>query len=339
MNFAIITTTGSNSGDNFIYEGFKNLFPIKHYGSVFLINKVDIPRDDSFKEFINESDLIVICGSPIFYDKCYRMKWQNEILSYSENSGKKIMLTAVGSNFKGSADGSVSIPDTSKDSNYTSFVSRYREVLFGDFTVRDRYCSEFLKMVGILNARQIVCPSLFAANDDSVLDDRDLIFIIWGNTFWNCDVPFKKILEICKDIQKSLASRIKKRVVWVCHDYESYKCLLNHVSRQDILFSNNYVDFLKYYSRCFFAFSVKVHGTMLLASMGIPSLLLQLDSRASVIEALDESYATPSTPIDQLTSMCLEKIEGIGNYQSKIRELKRRYREDYEEMFGRQGLI
>jgi hypothetical protein len=339
MNLAIITTTGMNSGDNFIYEGFKNLFPIKHYGNVFLINKADIPRNDNFKEFIDESDLIVICGSPIFYDKCYRMKWQNGILSYSKSSGKKIMLTAVGSNFRGSADGNVSIPDTSKDINYTSFVSRYREASFGDFTVRDRYCSEFLKNVGVPDTRQIVCPSLFAANDDGVQDDRDLIFIIWGNTFWNCDVPSQKILEMCIDIQKSLATRIKKRIVWVCHDYESYKGLLNHVSRQDILFSNNYVDFFKHYLRCFFAFSVKVHGTMLLASMGIPSLLLQLDSRASVIEALDESYATPSIQIDQLSDMCLKKIEGTEDYRCKIRELKLRYRKDYEEMFGRLGLI
>jgi len=340
MNLAIITTTGSNSGDNFIYEGFKNLLPTKHYGSVFLVNKVDIPRNNSYKEFISQSDLIVICGSPIFYDKCYKMKWQNNILSYSKSSGKKITLIAVGSNFKGSADGKVVIPDTSRDNNYTSFVSRYREVSFGDFTVRDRYCFEFLKNSGISNVKQIVCPSLFAVDDDSVQDECDLIFIIWGDTFWNCEVPSQKILETCMAVQKSLASKIKnKKVVWVCHDYESYKGLLNHVSRNNILFSNNYIDFFKYYKRCFFAFSMKVHGTMLLASMGVPSLLLQLDSRASIIEALDESCVAPSTPVEQLTDMCLERIEGTDNYRNKIRELKRRYKEDYKEMLGRLNLI
>jgi hypothetical protein len=340
MNLAIITTTGNNSGDNFIYEGFKNLFPTKHYGSVFLVNKVDIPINDCYKEFIDESDLIVICGSPIFYDKCYKMKWQNNILSYSKSSGKKIMLNAVGSNFKGSADGKINVPDISKDNNYASFVSKYREVSSGDFTVRDRYCFEFLKDIGISNVKQIVCPSLFSADDDNVQDDRDLIFIIWGDTFWNCEVPSQKVLETCIGVQRSLESRIKnKKIVWVCHDYKSYKGLLNHVNRHDILFSSNYIDFFKYYKRCFFAFSVKVHGTMLLASMGTPSLLLQLDSRAFVLEALNESCATPSTSIEQLTDMCLEKIEESGNYRSKIRELKRRYKEEYEEILGRINLI
>jgi len=340
MNLAIITTTGSNSGDNFIYEGFKNLFPTKHYGSVFLVNKVEIPKNDIYKEFIDESDLIVICGSPIFYDKCYKMKWQNNILNYSKSSGKKILLIAVGSNFKSSANGKISILDTSKDNNYANFVSRYSEVSYADFTVRDRYCSKFLNDAGILNVKQIVCPSIFAGNDDSVQDDRDLIFVIWGDTFWNCELPSQKILETCIGVQKSLASRIKnKRIIWVCHDYESYKGLLNHVSRHDILFSNNYIDFFKYYTRCFFAFSVKVHGTMLLASMGIPSLLLQLDSRASVIEALNESCVNPSTSIEQLTDICLDKIEEIDGYRNKIRELKRQYKEDYEEMLGKLNLI
>jgi len=78
---------------------------------------------------------------------------------------------------------------------------------------------------------------------------------------------------------------------------------------------------------------------MLLASMGVPSLLLQLDSRASVIDALDESYVTPSIQIDQLSDMCLKRIEGTEDYRHKIRELKLRYIKDYEEMFGRLGLI
>jgi len=84
MNLAVITTFGSNSGDNFIYEGFKNLFPARSFDSIFLINKIDIPRNDSYKEFMDVADLIVICGSPIFYDGCYRMKWQNKLIEHSK---------------------------------------------------------------------------------------------------------------------------------------------------------------------------------------------------------------------------------------------------------------
>jgi len=340
MNLAVITTFGSNSGDNFIYEGFKNLFPARAFDSIFLINKIDIPRNDSYKEFIDVADLVVICGSPIFYDECYRMKWQNRLIEYSKKSGKKIMLLAVGSNFKTTPDGSILVPDIIKDKNYRKFVSKYDKVSFGNFTVRDRHCLEFLKSTGITNVKQIVCPSLFAGNIDEKQNEKDLIFIIWGSTFWNCDVEPKKILETCKEIEKSLSSSIKdKKVVWVCHDFESYKELLKQTNKDNILFSNNYIDFQKYYSRCFFAFSVKVHGTMLLASMGVPSLLLQLDSRASVIEQLDESYATLSTPIEQLTDICFEKIREIGIYRDKIIALKSKYKQEYDEMFGGLGLI
>lgn len=341
MNLAVITTIGVNAGDNFIYEGFKSLFPSKHYGSVFLIDKTSIPKDDSYKELIDRSEILVICGSPIFYQGCYKMKWQNKILEYSKKSKKKILLFAVGSNFRCSADGTVIFPDTDKDNNYLNFVSRYNEVLLGDFLVRDGYARRFLEGLGISNIRQVVCPSLFASDVSQYLDERDLIFIIWGSKHWNCDLPPERVLRICEEVKRALSSLfLDKKIIWVCHDFDSYKELLKRAfDKDDVLFSNNYMDFFKYYSRCYFAFSVKVHGSMLLASMGIPSVLLQLDSRAGIISALDEDYATPSAPIDRLIDMCVRKVEDIDKYKDKIAKLKSRYRADYEEIFKGLGFV
>jgi hypothetical protein len=340
MNLAVITTVGSNAGDNFIYEGFRNIFPAKHYGSIFLINKASIPKTNNYKRLIDASDLVVVCGSPVFYEGCYRMKWQNKILEYSERSGKRILLFAVGSNFRCSVDGIVELPDTTKDSNYADFASRYNKAILGDFIVRDRYCSQFLKNMGFDNVRQVICPSFFAGNGPLCVNDRDLIFIIWGDAYWNCIVPSRRILKICKEVQKVFHERFSnKKVVWVCHDLGSYTRLVQHVARCDVLFSNNYMDFFKYYSRCYFAFSVKVHGSMLLASMGVPSLLLQLDSRAAVIEALDEDYATPSDSLDQLMDMCDEKLRNADKYRDKTGALKSKYREDYKELFNSLGFV
>jgi hypothetical protein len=266
------------------------------------------------------------------------MKWQNEILKCSERSGKKILLFAVGSNFRCSADGTVEPPDVSKDGGYADFVSRYSKASLGGFIVRDRHCARFLRDMGFNNTRQVACPSLFASDEYAVpiWDERqrDLVFIIWGDTHWNCALPPRKILKICKEIESALQAKFSRRkVVWVCHDLQSYARLVKHVDRRDILFSTNYVDFLKYYSRCYFGFSVKVHGTMLLASMGVPSLLLQLDSRAAVMEALDEDYATPSLSLDVLMEMCDEKVKNSEEHRGKISVLKSKYREDYRDLF------
>jgi len=351
MNLAVVTTIGKNAGDNFIYEGFRNLFPAKHYGSVFLIDKTNVPKDNSYKKLIDESDLVVVCGSPIFYENCYRMKWQNKILEHAEKSGKGILLFAVGSNFRCSVDGIVQLPDTDKDSNYARFASRYNKVVLGDFIVRDRYCSHFIKSMGFHNVRQVICSSFFANNGEIIQqafekslrasaprNDRDLVFIIWGDTHWNCILPPQKILKVCEEVQRVLQAKFSSRkVVWVCHDFRSYAGLVKRIARQDILFSTNYMDFFKYYSRCYFAFSVKVHGSMLLASMGVPSLLLQLDSRAVVIEALEEDYATLSTPPDQLIDMCDEKVRNANQYRDKISSLKSKYREEYRDLFDSLG--
>jgi hypothetical protein len=340
MNLAVVTTIGSNAGDNFVYEGFRNLFPTKCYGSVFLIDKTKVPKDNNYKKLIDESDLVVVCGSPIFYEDCYRMKWQNKILEYSKKSGRRILLFAVGSNFRCSVDGTVEPPDTVKDSNYAEFASRYNEVMLGDFIVRERYCSDFIKSMGFLNVRQVVCPSFFANNGEIVQSDRDLIFIIWGDTHWNCVASPQKILKICEEVQRVLQAKFSnKKIVWVCHDLLSYTRLVKHVTRRDVLFSTNYMDFFKYYSRCYFAFSVKVHGSMLLASMGVPSLLLQLDSRAVVMDALEEDYATLSTPLDRLIDMCDRKVKNTDRYRDKIGSLKSKYREDYRDLFDSLGFI
>jgi hypothetical protein len=340
MNLAVITTIGINAGDNFIYEGFKNLFPAKHFHSVFLIDKRSIPRDNNYKKLIDLSDLIVICGSPIFYEQCYKMKWQNKLIEYCEKSGKRVLAFAVGSNFKCSPDGDVELPDISGDDKYREFASRYSKILFGDFIVRDRYSKRYLMDMGFRNVRQIVCPSLFSYPYGREVNERDLIFIIWGDNYWNCKLSPKKILKICKDIQEVLQMKFSdKRVIWVCHDFESYSRLLKHIDRRDILFSTNYMDFFKYYSQCYFAFSVKVHGSMLLASMGITSLLLQLDSRAAVIESLGENYAKPADPMDKLIDMCESKIKSMGEYRDSINTIRDKYKGDYINLFNNLGLI
>ena len=270
------------------------------------------------------------------------MRWQNEILKYSKKSGKKILILAVGSNFRCSVDGTVEPPDFDKDRNYADFVARYGRVMLGDFIVREKYCSQFLKDMEFHNVRQVACPSLFASDGYAMSmpgeQERDLVFMIWGDTHWNCALPAKKVRKICAEVQKILQTKFSnKKVVWVCHDFQSYKGLMKYVPRQDILFSTNYMDFLKYYSRCDFGFSIKVHGAMLLSSLGVPSLLLQLDSRAAVIEALDEHYATLSSSLELLTEMCDEKLRNREEFRDKIIALKSRYREDYRELFGGLG--
>ncbi|NTV77663.1 MAG: solute-binding protein, partial [Clostridiales bacterium] len=59
-------------------------------------------------------------------------------------------------------------------------------------------------------------------------------------TFWNSDFPPQKVIEICKGVEKSFSSLIKdKRVIWVCHDFESYKELIQQTNRNNILFSKS----------------------------------------------------------------------------------------------------
>ena len=331
MNLAVVTTLGVNAGDNFIYEGFKHIFPARHYGSVFLINKTAIPKQNDYRKFIDEADVVVICGSPIFYPGCYKMRWQNKLLQYCEQTGKKIMLCAVGSNFDCTVEGTVRIPSGNK---YKDIVSRYNLMLWGDFTVREHHCLDFLKSLGFSNVSQIACPSLFASEIVSD-NNRDLIFIIWGDTHWRAPLKPPGVFNICREMQKFFEAEFRnKKTVWICHDILSYQRLVQKIDRRSVLFSTNYSDFLKYYSRCYFAFSIKVHGAMLLSSMGIPSLLLQLDSRAATVEALGDEFATLSTEIDCLIETCIQKVKKRDDYRDKIKMLKEKYRNDYDRVFS-----
>jgi len=340
MNLAIITTLGANAGDNFVYEGFKNLFPSKLFGSTFLIDKIAIPQNDDYKSLIDDSDLVVICGTPIFYKNCYKNKWQKRILEYCGKIEKKILLFGVGSNFRYSYHGTIEIPDTINDRNYKDFASRYDKIALGGFIVREKYCLKFLKDMGFMSVHQIVCPSFFAYDSENKRNERDLIFIIWGDTYWNCAFAPKEILKKLIKLKNILQTKFEnKKLVWVCHDIISYRNLLRYTHNDDILVSNNYMDFFRHYYRCYFAVSVKLHGSMLLASMGVPSLLVQLDSRAAVMEALGEDYMYPSSSVDELMGFCEKKLATMEEYRDKINFLKNKYKEDYKKLFARLEFI
>ncbi len=73
--------------------------------------------------------------------------------------------------------------------------------------------------------------------------------------------------------------------------------------------------------------------------MGIPSLLLQLDSRSSVIEALGDSYVTTDMQVEQLVNICEQRIESAEDYKEKLIRLKAKYRQDYNQLFDRMEFV
>ncbi len=322
MNLAIITTLGVNAGDNFIYEGFKQVFPTEWLGSTFLIDKTQIPRSKAYQEWIDASDLVVICGSPILYHECYRMHWQKKLLDYCERRRKPMLLFAIGSNFPCSLDGTLRVPNA--DDGYREFAHRYHALAWRPISVRDPHARAFLERLGIPDVVSLPCPSLFA-RPLRENPDGDWIGFIWGETYWQAPMQADEVFELCRETEKRLRTHFHgKRFMWICHDDESYRRLCKRMKKGDVIYSNNYPDYFMHYNRCAVALSTKVHGAMLLTSMGIPSVLFQLDSRVTTLHAVEESAISLETSPEELARLCIEKWESRQDFRSRIADIKER---------------
>lgn len=334
MNLAIITTLGINAGDNFIYEGFRRIFPPHLLGSTFLIDKGSIPRDKGYRRWIDAADLVVICGSPVLYHNCYKMHWQCKLLDYCERRRKPVLLFAIGSNFPCSTDGTCLIPDTEAEPEYAQFVQRYGFLAWKPISVRDPYALDFVQKLDILDAVPLHCPSLFA-QPIRENTDGEWIGVVWGETYWQAPLKPNEVLGRLVKVKKRLAKHFPdKQVVWFTHDERSYYQIRKAMGATNVIFSNNYTDYFAHYARCAVAISTKVHGTMLLASMGIPSVLLQLDSREATLRAIGESGMPLTESPKQIATKCIEMWEARRVFRERIKATKAEACEKYAAYFG-----
>jgi len=79
----------------------------------------------------------------------------------------------------------------------------------------------------------------------------------------------------------------KERVIVSCHNQKEVNEALKFDSKAEIFFiKDDYLEYMKFYSKAKFGIMNRVHGVFIIASYGKPSLVIGNDSRARMVEEI-----------------------------------------------------
>lgn len=360
MKISIITTVDHNVGDDFVREGIKYLVkqnfknenlefqnihkhsPITtRYGFEFfrylklssIVDKL-IPTSLT-KDRMLDADLVIQSGAPVYWchendGHCFNNEWYRALIKKrflkSKIKNKKLINLAAGTCQSYHSDGSEFCPtcyDYMKDFNSLSAVT----------TVRDTLAKTVFSKVNI-DVPVIPCSSIFAIDECGLKNEGEEYVVVnymkggshftFGQKidFDNWEKEFKKFYF---DLKK------KERVIFSCHNQKEVDEALELDPNAEIFFEeNDYLAFMKFYSKAKFGIMNRVHGAFLMASFGKPSVVIGNDSRAVMPAEIGlKHYFVNDVNYDVLQKEYEFLSNGADNYSERFKAIKTKAYNDY----------
>lgn len=315
MKISIITTVNHNVGDDFVREGIKYLLrkyyanttiefqhihkhsPITtRYGyewfrDIRFSSRADkiIPKNWS-KDRVSEADILVQSGAPVYWchevggGHCYNNEWYEPLIKkrFLNNKNTKLLNLAAGTCQTYHSDGS----------EYCSLCNDYMEEFYrlADVTtVRDTLARTIFSKIGI-DVPVIPCSSIFAIDEYGLKSEGEEYVVVnymkGGSHFtFGQKIDFDKWEREFKKFYFELKE--KEQVIVSCHNQKEVDEVLEFDSKAEIFFiENDYLEFMKFYSKAKFGIMNRVHGAFIMATYGKPSLVIGNDSRARMAEEI-----------------------------------------------------
>jgi len=122
------------------------------------------------------------------------------------------------------------------------------------------------------------------------------------------------------------------KVVFVCHNQKELKEAKKINNEADIFFSDDYLDYIRFYSKAKFGIVNRVHGAFLMASFGKPAVVIGNDSRAKMVSEIGlESFFVNDVNFEFLIEQYEYLKNGANNFVERFKALKQRAYNDYME--------
>jgi hypothetical protein len=359
LKISIITTVDHNVGDDFVREGIKYLLKRKfkdkeiqfenihkhspittRYGfewlrSGRLSNRIDkiIPKNWS-RDKIFEADIVVQSGAPVYWchelvgAHCYENEWYRPLIKerLSKNKSVKFLNLASGSCQKYYSDGT---EFCRKCNTYIKVIYNLSDVT----TLRDTLSQKILAKIGI-NCPVIPCCSIFAIDEHGFKNEGDKYVVVnymkgGAHYTFGQNIDFKKWEKEFKkfyyDLKKS------ENVIISCHDQHEFSEAKKLDPNGKIFYKkNNYIAYMKFYSKAKFGIMNRIHGAYLIASYGKPSIIIGNDSRARMAQEIGlESCFVNDADYDFLKKKYWILKEGDNNFGLKFRSIKEKAFKNY----------
>jgi len=360
MNISIISTVNHNVGDDFVRDGIifllqkhfkgKELkFEVIHkhspittrHGFEWFRNFDYSSRVDRLlplwvtKDRILEADIVVQSGAPVYWCNdavgwhCAVNEWYTPLIErrFSKNSKGKLLNLAAGACQPYHSDGSEFLR-CQQDRDYIEKFYKASAVT----TLRDNLAKSILERLGF-PAPVIPCSSIFAADLHGLKSSGEEYVVVnymkgGGHFDFGQNIDENAWEREFTAFYNSIKST--ENVVFVCHNRQELDNAYAIDRNARTFFSNDYLEYMKFFSKAKFGIMNRVHGAFLMASFGKPSLVIGSDTRAKMVTELGlESVFVNDADCSLLTQKYHELQSQTRTYPEKFAAIKERALVDY----------
>jgi hypothetical protein len=364
ISTAFITTVDHNVGDDFVREGLKYVLkrrfddanvefenihkhaPItSRFGFEKWRNQKKSNRLDKrlplwlSKDRILNADLVVQSGAPVYWchdavkSHCFQNEWFTPLIRrrLAKNENAKLLNIAAGSCQTFYSDGS----------EFCEMCNEYIKEFYDLSTVttlRDKIALNVFKAID-LQAPLIPCSSIFAPDEYNLkAGDAEYVVINYmpmaahydfgqniNTTQWKTE--FKKFYEQIKETE---------RVVFSCHDENEKEAALTIDANADIFMApNDFLAYMKFYSRAKYGIMNRVHGAFMMAAFGRPSFVIGNDTRARMVEEIGlQSAFVHDVSAEDLLQHASDFSKAGVTFRDRFMAIKEKAFVDYMDAFA-----
>jgi polysaccharide pyruvyl transferase WcaK-like protein len=374
VRIGLITTIDTNIGDALIRDGIcrilRGLFPRRDLEFV-MVNKHDpltvypgwhpaqaarlaryLPRGktragraiESLAAGLNMSrfagcDVIVQCGTPVFWPGCHGCEWAVPIWHHVVgrlSDRIPVLNLAAGSCYPWERQPEA-ITDP-EDAGYIRAITSYCRVT----TVRDRLALTLLRSMNI-ETSLVPCTALLAADGPAVRQAEEarrggmvLINYMHGGGHYDCGQGIRA--EAWADVVRNLIGRLRRRhsLAFLCHDGRESDLAKGLDPGLPRLLPRNTGQYFEIVSRAKLAICNRMHASVALAGIGVPSVAVCTDTRLLMVEALGLPclYVKDTDP-NLLEGLAEDLLERSADEAERLSDLRGRTWDTYTDLVGR----
>ena len=363
-NAVFITTVNHNVGDDFVREGLKYLLkqffeghelsfesihkhsPItSRYGfENWRRNKKAKKIDRRLplwlsKDRILQADLVVQSGAPVYWchhavkSHCCENEWFTPLIRrrFARNKNAHLLNLAAGSCQTYFSNGDEFC------SACNNYIKEFYD-LSSVTTLRDSVASNILHHIG-LQAPLIPCSSIFSV-DEHGIEKNSADYVVVNYMPMAAHYDFGQNIDTAhwRDTFSRFYFQLKKRerVVFSCHDAAEKDAALTIDPDAEIFFAeNDFLAYMKFYSRAKYGIMNRVHGAFMMAAFGRPSFVIGNDTRARMVEEIGlQSAFVHDVSFDLLMQQNAVLSSGGDSYRDRFQVIKEKAFTDYMAAFS-----
>lgn len=270
----------------------------------------------------DDCDLIVQCGAPVFWPHCSHNEWAQPL--WHEVVGRlcgkiPVLNLAAGSCYPWERQPTaITIPE---DEQYLRAILGYCRLT----TVRDRLSQDLCRTMGT-ETPLIPCSAFLAAQDKKVqILDSHYILINYmtggGHYSWEQGINDAKWEETIKLLIARLGRRHK--MAFLCHNDAELSLARQTAPDIPVFFPRSLTEYFDSIAGAKFAICNRMHASVGMAGLGVPSLAVGTDTRLLMVSQLGlKTFFVKAAPAEILEESTESALRLLTREQERLFFLK-----------------